>query len=48
MSQAKNPNTTSRASDPIFAAIERHKAAEQAYGDAITLTDKLENELPPC
>jgi hypothetical protein len=32
--------------DPIFAAIERHKAAEQAYGDVLTQKGELEKELP--
>jgi hypothetical protein len=32
--------------DPIYAAIAAHKAAERAHGDAITLTDTLEKELP--
>jgi hypothetical protein len=32
--------------DPIFAAIERHRVAEREFGDAITAQNKLEEELP--
>lgn len=32
--------------DPIFAAIERHRIAEREYGDVLTVTAKLEQELP--
>jgi hypothetical protein len=46
MTKANHANTTSRAPDPIFAAIAAHKAAEQAYRDAILLTERLESELP--
>jgi hypothetical protein len=32
--------------DPIFAAIERHRVAEREFGHAITAQSKLEEELP--
>jgi hypothetical protein len=32
--------------DPIFAAIERHRAAEREFGDVLTEKGKLEKELP--
>jgi hypothetical protein len=39
MSQATN-------TDPIFAAIERHRVAERKYGEVLTEQGKLETELP--
>jgi hypothetical protein len=32
--------------DPIFAAIERHRIAERKFGETITVQDKLQEELP--
>jgi hypothetical protein len=32
--------------DPIFAAIERHRVAEREYGDILTEQGKLEKDLP--
>jgi hypothetical protein len=32
--------------DPIFAAIERHRVAEREYGEVLTEQNKLEKELP--
>jgi hypothetical protein len=32
--------------DPIYAAIERHRVAEREYGDILTEQGKLEKELP--
>jgi hypothetical protein len=40
------PISTTNATDPVYAAIETHKAADRAHRDAITLTDKLQMELP--
>jgi hypothetical protein len=32
--------------DPIFAAIERHRVAEREFGEVLTRRNKLEKELP--
>jgi hypothetical protein len=40
------PISTTSATDPIYAAIERHRIAEREYGDVLTAQGKLEMELP--
>src|SRR5712672_1881842 len=44
--KANHANTTTRAPDPIFAAIERHRVAEREYVDILTTKGTLEKELP--
>jgi hypothetical protein len=40
------PISTISATDPIFAAIERHRVAEREFGDILTQRNKLDEELP--